>query len=71
MYDTFRPCDKLKNVVTKETISYFYNKEEPGKSLNSVFGFNEGISKIYKECVYLLELQGKKLPVLTLNTSIL
>jgi hypothetical protein len=60
----------IKTECNKETISYFYEKEEPGKNLNSVFGFNKGLESIYKESVYLLESQGKKLPILTLNTSI-
>lgn len=60
----------IKTECNKETISYFYSIEEPGKNLNSVFGFNQGLEKIYNEVVYFLESQGKKIPVLTLNTSI-
>jgi len=60
----------IKTECSKETISFFYEKEEPGKNLNSVMGFNQGLEKIFQESVYLLESRGKKLPILTLNTSI-
>lgn len=64
------PNITIKVECNQETISFFYEKEEPGKNLNSVMGFNQGLEKIFKESVYLLESQGKKLPILTLNTSI-
>lgn len=60
----------IKTECNKETISYFYEREEPGKNLNSVHGFNQGLEKIFKESVYLLKSRGKKLPILILNTSI-
>ncbi len=65
----------LPNMVIKvdcndETISHFYNIEEPDKNMNRVRGFNNGLDQILDETIRLLTMQQKKLPILTLNTSI-
>lgn len=65
----------LPNMVIKvdcndETISHFYEKEEDHKNLNRVRGFNNGLDQILDETIRLLTMQQKKLPILTLNTSI-
>ncbi len=60
----------IKTECNKETISYFYEKEEPGKNLNSVFGFNSGLKKIWIETLETVYSQNRKINVLKLNTSI-
>lgn len=65
----------LPNMVIKvecsdETIRFFYEKEEPDKNLNRVFGFNSGLDSIWEQCLDILSQQGKNLKVLKLNTSI-
>ena len=60
----------IKTECNDETISHFYNKDGEQDKLKRAFGFNQGIWKIYSESIYLIELQGRKLKVLTLNTSI-
>ena len=55
----------------EETISHFYNLEEPEKNINRVLGFNRGLFKIFDETIGLLAIQQKKLPILSLNTSII
>lgn len=65
----------LPNMVIKvdcndETISHFYNIEEPDKNMNRVRGFNNGLDQILDETIRLLTMQQKKLSILTLNTSI-
>lgn len=52
------------------TISHFYHIENPEKSFNKVMGFNNGLDKIFQECLNIIANQGKTLKILTLNTSI-
>lgn len=60
----------IKTECSKETISYFYSVEEPNKNLNSVFGFNSGLESIWNQTLEIVHSQNRKLPILTLNTSI-
>lgn len=60
----------IKTECNKETISYFYAKEDPEKNINSVFGFNMGLEKIWNEILQTTHQQNKKLKILILNTSI-
>jgi len=60
----------IKTECNKETIQYFYEKEEPGKNLNSVFGFNSGLEKIWIQALETVYSQNRRLNVLKLNTSI-
>lgn len=57
-------------ICNEETISHFYSLEEPNKNMNRVHSFNDGLSKIWLETLNIVYLQGKKLKVLELNTSI-
>lgn len=52
------------------TITHFYSIEEPEKNINSVLGMNRGLQKIWIEILDFVHSQGKKLKVLTLNTSL-
>ncbi len=60
----------IKTECSEETIRYFYSKEDPNKNMNSVIGFNNGLEKIYRECLDLIKLQNRSIKQLTLNTSI-
>lgn len=60
----------IKVECNKETIQYFYEKEEPGKNLNSVFGFNSGLEKIWIQTLETVYSQNRRINVLKLNTSI-
>ncbi len=66
----YLPDMVIKTECNKETISYFYEKEEPGKNLNSVFGFNSGLEKIWIQTLETVYSQNRHLNVLKLNTSI-
>lgn len=60
----------IKTECNKQTISYFYSVEEPEKNLNSVMGFNSGLESIWNQTLEIVHSQNRKLPILTLNTSI-
>jgi hypothetical protein len=66
----YLPNMLIKVDCNEQTISHFYSLESPEKNLTRVFGFNSGLDKIFEESLLLLESQNKKLPILTLNTSI-
>jgi 2-phosphoglycerate kinase len=66
----FLPDMIIKTECNEQTIRHFYEKEEPNKNINRVFGFNSGLQKIWIEVLDFVHLQDKKLKVLTLNTSI-
>ena len=66
----YLPDILIKVECNDETISHFYNLEEPKKNLKRVFGFNSGLDKIWKESLEIIASQGKKIKLLTLNTSI-
>ena len=61
----------IKTECNNETIRYFYEKEEPNKNLSRVFGFNQGLEKIWNEYIDLVYSQGKTVKLLNLNTSII
>lgn len=60
----------IKTECDDQTIRYFYEKEEPNKNLSRVFGFNQGLQKIFEEYIDFLYIQNKQVKVLKLNTSI-
>lgn len=66
----YLPDMVIKVDCNEQTISHFYQTEEPEKNLKRVFGFNSGLDSIYQECLNIIANQGKTLKVLTLNTSI-
>lgn len=66
----YLPDMLIKIECSDATIRYFYEKEEPNKNLNRVFGFNQGLNKIFEESLILLTANNKKIKTLTLNTSI-
>lgn len=66
----YLPDMVIKTECNEQTITHFYKLEEPYKNLNSVFGFNAGLNKIFQETLNIIKQQNKKLPILTLNTSI-
>jgi gluconate kinase len=66
----YLPDMVIKTECNEATIQHFYLLEEPYKNLNSVFGFNAGLDKIRHETLNIIKQQNKKLPILTLNTSI-
>jgi len=66
----YLPDVLIKTECNEQTIQYFYQREEPNKNLNSVFGFNRGLEKIYNESIELIQSQGQTIKQLKLNTSI-
>lgn len=60
----------IRTICDEQTIRYFYEKEEPNKNLNRVFGFNQGLEKVWDEYLNLISSQDKKPKYLTLNTSL-
>lgn len=60
----------IKTECNLNTIRHFYQLENPEKNFNKVIGFNNGLEKVFQECLNMLSSQNKKIKVLTLNTSI-
>lgn len=68
--DYYLPDMVIKVDCNDDTIQYFYEKEEPNKNMKRVHGFNRGLDQIWTEISAWLISNNKKIPLLTLNTSI-
>lgn len=68
---TFNADIIIKTVCDPQTIEHFYSIEEPGKNINRVHGFNQGLDKIWNEYLQLLvSSQFNQPEIIYLNTSL-